>query len=231
MPSRRWTAAELERLRKLYPDHTASECAAMLGRSIRAVYNAVRHAGLEAQRRRTVDDSVLDRIRQRNGEGVCDTEIAAELGCDRHTVARHRKRLGLPSHAYGQQYRARRRAAARRQCEQWGVSSIGELRSLVFRIRSLRAGWPPDLRARHVEILGLLEARGPMTRREIAESLGLPWRGSCRSLKSRDPEGSYLAHLMARGLVISLGRVVRGRGKGHSVNLYDLAIGTQRRMS
>lgn len=229
MPRRRWTAAEIERLRSLYPTHTAVECAAELRWPVKAIYGAVERLGLEKQGKIAVDGRVLATIARRNGEGVGDCEIATELGCSRHTVSRHRKRMGLPSHAYGQRFRDRQRIGAQRQCERWGVESIGELRSLTFRIRSLRVGWPPDLRPRHVEILGLLETRGPMTRREIADALGLPWHGSRHSLKSNDPEGSYLAHLMARGLVIQLGRVVNGRGSGSSVHLYDLAIGAQRR--
>lgn len=226
-----WTPPEIERLAVLYRDHTAGECAAELGRSVRAVYQAVDLHGLKKARRAVIDGHFLAAIMRLNREGLSDTEIADRIDCERHTVTKYRGRLGRPSNARGERYRGRVRENTRRQCERMGVDSVGELRSLVFRIRSLEAGWPVDLRPRHVEILGLLESRGPMARREIADALGMPWHGSRASLKSSDPEGSYLAHLIRIGLVIDLGRIGRitGEGKGKSCHIYALAIGAERK--
>jgi hypothetical protein len=79
-----------------------------------------------------------------------------------------------------------------------------------------------------VQILDALAERGPMTKAQIAEAIGMPWRGrpSRRILKSRDQEGSYLAHLVKRGLVIQLGRVYGKRYQWHMV--YSLSLATQR---
>lgn len=228
---RSWTIAELERLESLYWDHTAAECAAIFGRTAKAIYGAITTYGFEKQARIPIDRKFRATVRRLNREGWPDQEIAAHLGCERHTVSRHRRAMGLPSKARSGRYRDRVREKTQAQCRAAGVDSLGELRALTFRIRSLRAGWPVDLRPRHVEMLDLLERRGPMTRREIADALGMPWKGSRWSLKSNDAEGSYLAHLIRRGLVVDLGRInrVTGRGKGYSTHVYALAIGAERR--
>lgn len=41
-----WTSEELARLRAIYPNHTAEECAAMIGRSVSSVRNATHALGL-----------------------------------------------------------------------------------------------------------------------------------------------------------------------------------------
>jgi hypothetical protein len=67
-----------------------------------------------------------------------------------------------------------------------------------------------------------------MTRPQIAEAVGMPWKGSRASLRSNDPEGSYLAHLIARGLVVDLGRLVKEGGQGRNRHLYSLAIDVEK---
>lgn len=99
---------------------------------------------------------------------------------------------------------------------------------MAFRRYAASSGWPEDLAPREVHILEVLSASDPMTRPEIARAIGMPWIGSRRSLKGNTPGGSYLASLMRRGLVASLGRVVRGQGRGHSLHLYTLAIDAER---
>lgn len=100
---------------------------------------------------------------------------------------------------------------------------MAEVRRLAFNQFAERHGWPSDLRPRAVQILDLLYQYGPKTRRQIVEATGMPWLGSRKSLHSNDPEGSYLAHLVARGLVVRSIKVVKGRGKGGSCDLYSIA--------
>lgn len=229
---RNWSPEELAELKRLYGRMPAAEVARRLGRKVRSVWNAAKHYGLARRCPRLVTDArFLDGVRRLHAEGLTDTEIAGRLGTERHTVCKARNRLGLPAVGWTERRRelVRRRTAT--QLAAAGVPTLGALRVKVFRDRARAAGWPDDLRPRAVQILNALWDGGPMTRRELADVVGLPWRGSRKSLCSNDPEGSYLAHLMNRGLVICLGRLnkVTGRGRGHSTCVYTLSFAVQRR--
>ncbi len=221
-----WSGADLALLRKQYGRVPTRQLARALGRPAGAVHQKASKEGLCFQHRALIGAHALARIRELNALGWPDVDIARDIGCERHTASRHRKAMGLPSHEKGEVFRGRVREAARRQCERAGVASLGQLRVKVHRERARAAGWPEDLRPRHVQILELLAARGPMTRPEIAAALGMPWRGTRNSLKSNDPEGTYLAHLVRRRLVacVTRGRQVVGRGRGHSLNTYLVPV-------
>jgi DNA-binding transcriptional ArsR family regulator len=221
---RYWTDTERQHLQRLYPNHTVTVIARRLGRSPKAIYQEADKLGLSKVIRTPTGLAFRAELRRLNGLGYSDTEIAESIGCERHTISKWRQRLNLPSNARGDRYKARVRVKTAEQCRKAGVSTLGAVRALAFRKRAAEAGWPADLRPRAVEMLEALSARGPLTRREIAEAIGMPWKGSRWSLKSNDPEGSYLAHLMAQGLVISLGRLVRQGGKGRNCHLYSLAL-------
>ncbi len=169
-------------------------------------------------------------IRAQHALGWSDAEIAAAWKCDRHSVSFRRKSLGLPHNAFSAHRRQRVAEKTRRQLAAAGLSSLADVQKKVWRERALALGWPTDLRFRAVQILEALWNNGPMTRRELAAAVGMPWKGSRRSLTSNDPEGSYLAHLMKRGLVVSLGRCVRPAegGKCKNVYLYSLPLWTQK---
>lgn len=175
-------------------------------------------------------------VRERHAEGWSDRETAAgwtELhpGChpmERHTVGVVRQRLGLPENTLSQHRRQRVAARTRAQCEAAGVANLAALRAKVFAERAEKAGWPRGLRPRAVQMLNALWDIGPMTRHELAAAIGMPWKGSRKSLVSNDPEGTYLARLMAMGLVITFGRVAKGRGKGKSVQVYSLPLWIER---
>jgi hypothetical protein len=143
-------------------------------------------------------------------------------------VSHHRQALGLPSNATHPRRRARVAERTRRQVAEAGVASLAEVRVLAFRKFAVLSGWPGDLTPRQVLILEALDARGPLTRPEIAEAIGMPWKGSRKSLVGNVPGGSYLAHLIRRGLVTNLGRIVRQSGQGRSIHLYTLAIIAER---
>ena len=120
------------------------------------------------------------------------------------------------------------REATRRQLAELGLQNLGQLRAAIFARVSKAAGWPEGLRPGHVAILESLSANGPQTRMQLAESVGKTWRGSRASLKSNDPEGTYLGRLITLGLVVNLGRLAKGKGKGGSRCVYDLALTTEK---
>jgi hypothetical protein len=152
------------------------------------------------------------------------------LGCDRHTAAGHRRAAGLASNRLHPRQRARVAEKTREQCRAAGVRSLAEVRVLAFRVFAAGSGWPADLKPRHVHILDALEAMGPMTRPEIAAAVGMPWKGSRASLKCKYGRGSYLADLIAAGLVVSLGKIAGGpgKGKGGAMQVYSLAMAAER---
>ena len=224
---RPWTAEEEELLRRDYRRRPGRELAAELDRPLHQVRGKAKRMGLAVPQRIKAPGFEAF-LRARNAEGWSDSEIAAARGADRHGVTGMRRRLGLPSNATSNRVRAKIAAAAARQCRREGVASLGALRVEVFRRRARAAGWPEDLRPRAVQMLELLFDRGPQTRRQIAAAIGMPWKGSRASLASNDPEGSYLAHLMARGLVICLGRVARDHETGSTVCVYSLPLTIER---
>lgn len=169
-------------------------------------------------------------IRLKHAEGWSDAEIARVTMCDRHRIGELRRGLRLPSNKDNERHRNRVRRKTERQLEREGVPTLAALRSKVFHERARAAGWPDDLRPRAVQILNVLWEKGPRTRRQLCDDIGMPWKGSRKSLVSNDPEGSYLAHLVARGLVVILPRAhrVTGKGRGRSQNLYSLPLFIQR---
>lgn len=229
---RRFTPADVAFLREHYGTMPARELARRLGRSVTVVYQKADKLGLCEERKRW-DPSLGEQLRRLNAEGNSDTEVARILGFERHTVTRHRKRLGLPDQSYGPQSRASLRAGVRRQLDRLGIASMNQLRVESWRKLARERGWPDEVCGRkvchrHVQILEALWHRGPQTRQQIAEAIGMPWKGSSKSLVSNDKGGSYLAALMRAGLVVSLGRVARGQGRGKSVQLYSLAMDVER---
>lgn len=227
MSGKPYTDAELAVLRQAFGIRTAACVAKSLGRTASSVYQAWARLGLSQKRR---NPGPLRRfIRAKHRLGWSDNEIA-EAWCAEHPgqsaarecVCDHRRRLGLGSNRLSKHCRARVAKKTQEQCDKAGVKSLAEVRRLAFNQFAERHGWPADLRPRAVQILDLLYQHGPKTRRQIAEATGMSWIGSRSSLKSNDPEGSYLAHLIARGLVVRTLKSVKGRGKGGSCDLYSI---------
>lgn len=232
---RYWSSADIAWLKANYGVLGPVACAQRLGCSVKRVWNAAKRHGLTS-------DYVLltparaERIRELVGLGWCNAHIAADLGGHRAVVRVWRRRLGLP--AVGSRgavascgsCRAQSQEALQRQLVRAGVASLGQVRSLAHRRYAVAHGWPEDLRPRAVQILDLLWFQGPQTRREIAARLGMSWKSTRKALCSNDPGGSYLAYLMARGLVVVFPRLhrVSGRGRGYSSNVYALAITAQK---
>lgn len=225
---RQFTAAEDAVIRARYLDETAEAIARDLGRSAHSVHYRARVIGLHKERR--FGQVIIDAVREHHGKGWSDSEIAAAVGCTRKSVSAQRIALGLPANDRSEHLRDRVKRATRRQLDSAGLNSLADLKREVVRKRCRDAGWPEDLRQRHLDILNALWDRGPMTRREIADAVGMPWKGTRSSLTSNDPEGSYLAHLIRRGLVISFKRAAMGQGRGRSCNVYSLALDVERQL-
>lgn len=214
----RWTPADDATLASLWAEGlTGPVIGERMGRDPVNVWRRAARLGLRRLERVALTPEVLGRIEAVVRDGRCDRCAADAVGCERHTVSHLRRRRGWPPSPSQSCpcVRDGARERMREQCEAVGVGSLAELRSLVHARRAAARGWPADLRQRHVQILDALYERGPMTRRQIADAVGMPWKGSRKSLMSNDPEGSYLAHLQARGLVVRLGRV-RGPGRSYA---------------
>jgi hypothetical protein len=231
----RWSEFERWLLRQVYPSLGLAVAARILGRTIGATgyqAHALRLRSINPHQRgsRMLRDSAkLRTFRRLHAAGWSDAEIAQRLGVDRHAVCDLRHQLGMPSNAYSARRRRRVARQTRMQLRRAGLRSLAELRIKAHREFARRSGWPEDLRFRAVQILNALWERGPMTRMEIAAATGMPWKGAKGSLASNDPEGSYLAHLMKRGLVVCVPRCVGGRGRGRNVSVYTLPMTISRR--
>lgn len=225
MSGRPWTEYELDFVRNTYGRFSADEIGQEIDRSQRAVYQAAFKLGV-ASRNLTKDAraKLNQQIRRRLAQGWSDAEIAAEAKCSRRWIQDIRRAMGLPASGRNERYRRRVAENTRKQVQAAGVKSLADVRAESFRRFAAEQGWPRDLRPRHVQILNILHQHGPKTRRDLADLMGLDWHGSRASLKSCDSEGSYLAHLMARGLVVSLGKLAKGKGKGHSRCVYTLPL-------
>ncbi len=238
----RWSEAEVQivREREAAGDRPGDMLKYLPARTLTGIYQVRIKLALARQVGKLLA-GLNEFVAARHAEELSDGEIAAawnivqsnpEAKIDRRCVGDRRVRLRLPAHGpTTQRNRARVASKTREQLDRAGLGTLAEARREAFKARARAAGWPEDLRPRAVQILNLIWDRGPMTRREIAEAIGMPWHGSRGSLKSNDPEGSYLANLMKRGLVVCFERAgtVRGKGKGRSVNIYSLSTHIQRR--
>lgn len=230
-----WRPEEDGVLRRWFGRKPAAWIGEQIGRTDKQVWRRCCTLGL-ARRYKRITAADRRTIARMARAGACNPCIARSVGAWRGRIRRLRRLWGLPEVASSgavdscQWCKQRTRETTRRQLAAAGVPTLGALRTKVFRDRARAAGWPEDLRPRAVQILNLLYERGPMTRREIADAIGMRWRGSRASLTSNDSEGSYLAHLIRRGLVVSLGRAVKGKGRGHSTQLYAVPLTVEPRM-
>ncbi len=224
-----WTPEESQLIRERYGQEPAAELARLVGRTPRAVWQHAKLLGVTKPAPPRIGPDRQQVIREMALDGYCNRCIGRRIKAERHEIGRWRRKLGVPPVGVNGAVKSCRscqenvRSKTAEQCRQAGVSNLAEVRVLAFRKFAGSHGWPEDLRPRAVQMLELLFACGPMSRRQMAAGLGMPWKGSRKSLVSNDPEGSYLAHLQARGLVMrSHGRVMRGQTRGSSCWLYML---------
>lgn len=233
---RDWSSGDLEFLRANYFTMTGPALAAALGKPLSACYQRARKLGL---RKATIwhfftpeEDA---KVKELAGEGYCNKCIGRILGHARCGVRHARRRLGLPDLPQtGMQATCKTciekvRATTREQCRKAGVANLAQVRGLVYRKYVEDSGWPADLRPRQVQILNALAMLGPLTRIQMAKSVGYQTTNPKKIFHSKYlAGGSYLANLMQRGMVICLGRIVRTGRKGGNLFLYTLAPDIQR---
>jgi len=231
---RPWTAQEKAILREHAFIKTANELATMLNRSRKAIEQQRSLLGLVRRPWFRWDARSRTIVRDMNARGFADTDIGERLGVNRKTVNAERRRLGLQHQGHGPQARKKICQSTRQQLASLGLQSMAQLRLASWAARALERGWPTEINGRpinfrHIQILDVLHDKGPHTRQRLAAAIGMPWKGSRKSLVSNGKGGSYLAELMRAGLVVSLGKCAKGRGRGKSANLYSLTITTERR--
>jgi len=231
-----WTPVEDEIIRQRIRKLSARTIGESIDRTPRSIWQRARTLGLSIPQRIRAPGFV-EFLRAKHALGWSDAQIAAEWGrTDRHAVAHLRRKLGLPSVLHSEHQRRRVAEKTRRQIAQAGLPSIGHLRVEAFRRFARESGWPAELQMRETQILNALWDHGPQTKRELAARVGAPWKGSKKTLCGNLPGGSYLATLIRRGLVISLGRIAwhpacgKGNraGQGKNVEVYSLAPNVSR---
>lgn len=229
-----WSAADDARLRELAYTKSWAEVAAALGRTMSGVHQRANKLGITraAKGKHYAELGFTAFLEEKHAAGWTDTEIEAEWNrahpqapiC-RSCVSARRRKLGLPHNAFNERQRRRVAAKTREQLKRAGLKSLAELRSRSYSAYAARMGWPDTkLRQRAVQVLNLLYERGPHTRRQICEALGLSWK-NCRKngLQSNSDGHTYLANLLHAGLVIRLNRAVRTGRRGGNVSLYAVA--------
>jgi hypothetical protein len=230
-----FTRDEARLLRIRYRVDGAAWCARRLKVSIQQVRAAARRLGI-ARRIPRIDYADLDRFIRRHWPlGWSDREIADAYTArrritERHTVGDRRRAMALASNALSEHRRRKIAETTRQQLQREKLPTLAALRANRFREYARERGWPENLPPRGVQILDALYERGPMTRRQIAAAVGMPWKGG-NTFNWTPPKytrGSYLADLAARGLVVRMRRAAPGGRGGQKVDLYAIPITVKR---
>jgi transposase len=205
----RYTAAETAYIAQHWGKIPSRSIAASLGRGVWSVRAKAFRMGVSGERpKKKTPDDWREVASQKLAEGWSLNELAAIFGVSRRHVGALLEKAGLAAvgNAHPRQ-RALTAARTRIQLEAAGLENVAQIRVAAFRDFATSLGWPADLRPRGVQIIELLLVHPLLNRRELCELTGMPWRGSRQSLASNDPEGSYLANLMTRGLVVRSPRI------------------------
>jgi hypothetical protein len=225
---RPWSQRELRYVQTHFGSEFAGDIAIRLKRTRSAVYQVARKLGLSEVRDAQRVERLKRKIEKLNSQGFRDSEIGDRLGIDRRRVCDLRRSLGLPAIGRNESYRRMVARTTKRQCELAGVKSLAELRSKEMKRIARNLGWPDSLSVRAVQILETLYRRGPMTRKQIALAIGMPWVGSRRTFKNnRVPGQSYTAELIRAGLVIRLESAICRPGKGNHEDVYMVGLGVE----
>lgn len=227
MPGYPWKASDDVFLRKHFGKLTAAEIGKAINRSTGSVYQRASNLGLIQKRDPVEQKRRRDLVAKHAKQGLSDSEVAAIVGIERRTVGDIRTKLGIPANGRSERFRKRVAAKTREQCAKAGVKNLAELKSEKVRELARKYGWPEYLSLRSIQIAEVLYRRGPMTRRQIAEAVGLPWKDR-GTFKNRHVRGhSYMSELMQSGIVVKLDRAIKGKGKGKSCGLYMIALGVE----
>lgn len=118
------------------------------------------------------DPTIRKRVRSMFRDGLSSREMAAVLPLSPRYLRTIQADMGL--HGILKHPRQRKIAAERAKAflARKGLSSLSEQRRIAHRAFAAAHGWPSDLPPRAVHVLDALYQFGPMTRREIAETIG-----------------------------------------------------------
>lgn len=215
-------------LRRLYGQKPVTEIASRLGRTASSVYQRASRLGLHEQRDKAEIDKRKRKIRSLVAKGLSDSEVAEKVGMDRRALTEMRCRMGIAANGRSERYRRRVAQKTKEQCRKAGVKNLAALRAKRFSDFVSSLGWP-GVSVRAAQIAETLYVRGPMTRRQICDAIGMPWRGSRKSLSTnRVPGGSYMAELQRAGIVVRLEAAITHRGKGNHEDLYMIGLGVEK---
>lgn len=224
MPGKIWTAKEDIFLQKSYKRKRVSEIASRLGRSMSSVYQRSNKLGLNERRDHAEIARRKRRIRKLISQGLSDSEVATRLNMDRRALTEMRCRMGVSANGRSERYRKRVARRTKEQCRKAGVRNLAEIRKKRFEEFVTSLGWS-GVSVRAAQIAEALYRLGPMTRKQICLAVGMPWRGSRKSLSSnRVPGGSYMAELQRAGIVVRLDSAITHKGKGNHEDLYMIGL-------
>lgn len=193
---RKWTDAESEYLKKQYGKIPLKKIAKKLGRTIVSLYNQSYKMQLgQPKFSHLWNEASIAKLKKLHAKEYTDNEIAEALQVSRYTVSNRRRRLGLRKNVGTERHREKVRKKTRETIKKKGLGSLADVRSLAFRQFAIDSGWPEYLRPREVQILNLLAHGTPLTRKQIAEGIGMKWVGTRKTFKSNAPGGSYMASL------------------------------------
>lgn len=220
-----WKPSETKYVQRHYGKKTVKDIAEHLGRSVGSVYQHATKCGAASTYDKTEIAWRDKKIKQLHGKGWSASEMESIVGIGHRTINARITRMGLKPHGRNERYRKRVAKKTREQCNAAGVANLGELRSKEMKRVAQRLGWPDTLALRSVQILETLYQRGPMTRKQIAEAIGIKWVGSRKTFSTkRVPGQSYLAELQRAGLVVRLESAITHKGKGNHQDLYMVAL-------
>lgn len=222
---RPWSAAEDETIRASYGDRPGPDLAAELGRPLCSLYKRARQLGVSSPAPPGMTPGRREALTRLHALEWSDPEIAREVGVSIRTIRLWRVRLGLPSNTGTARDRRRRAAQLRDRAAALGLESNGEARRASLDALAIGAGWPAGINPAEVRVLDLLHERGPMTRRQICEALGVPWRGDGRELRCSSPRHqSRLSRLIHLGLVCIPATTPNPSGTGRPCKVYSLTL-------
>lgn len=225
--SKLWTRREYQFVRDNYRRMSVPEMAARLRRSPGMVQNKKDELGLCKPKHK--DGGELDQLIRAKHEQWTDGEIAEAFGCAREVVSWRRRKMGLPNIWAKARGKEIRRKALINQRATLGVRDVAEFHQWCRNRYAKAHGWPEGLRPRQVQILNAIWERGPMTKQELCEFLGVRWNGSRRTLRGQKRGETFISGLIKRGLLVDLGRVYRPGGKGFNQHVYSLSMNIQRK--
>lgn len=233
----RFTPEQRRLVKEQYGKVPSADLAVAIGRDdVGAVWRLAKKLGV-TRKLAPHDGTLTEFVRQKHPLGWCDREIAEAWTAmhpgthpmERHTISVQRKKLGLGDNQFSEHRRRRVGMKTAEQVAKAGFKSLAQLRLAMWCKWAREQGWPEDLTPPYVKVLNALWDFGPQTRIELARRCGFKRFGPRELLTSNDPHGTITGCLIARGMVIYLGRKVPTGRRGGNLGLYMISPNIQRK--